>query len=81
MANPLTLHRLEANVEEPYRGNAVPIVLVKCRECDGSGDAKEDALRQCGWCMGMGHIARDRTPEGAVPENETEWLGFQLPAR
>ncbi len=55
------------------------IVLVRCRECAGTGNAK-GGIYQCGWCLGACHVAVDRTLDGGVPDGECEWADHELPA-
>lgn len=58
-------------------------VLVTCRQCAGTGDSRAtDKARatylQCEYCLGQRHVNIDRTPDGGVPDGETEWLGPML---
>jgi DnaJ-class molecular chaperone len=47
-------------------------VLVVCRECAGTGNARGGIL-QCEYCLGQCHIAVNRMPDGGVPDGEKEW--------
>lgn len=47
-------------------------VLIVCRECAGTGNARGGIL-QCEYCLGQCHVAINRTVEGGIPDGETEW--------
>ena len=52
-------------------------VLVRCRDCGGTGIGKE-AFTQCEYCLGQMHINVDRTKDGGVPDGYTEWREIDL---
>lgn len=54
------------------------IVAVWCRECGGTGNAR-DAHLQCEYCLGSCHVYVNRAPGGGVPDGETEWVERELP--
>jgi hypothetical protein len=53
-------------------------VLVICRDCRGATTLADGTA--CGFCMAQGHVAVDRTPDGAVPHDEVEWIAPTLAA-
>lgn len=50
------------------------IVLVKCRECAGTGLAR-GGIYQCGECLGQCHVAVDCTKDGGIPDGWQAWHG------
>jgi hypothetical protein len=58
------------------------IALVVCRDCAGTGlgeSSKIGVRYQCVYCLGGGHIAVDRLPDGGLPDQYIEWRDKELP--
>jgi len=57
-------------------------VIVTFTDCAGTGlgEASDLGLRyQCVYCLGQGHIAVDRAPDGGVPDGYRLWRDAELP--
>lgn len=53
-------------------------VLVKCRECAGTGLGVPAHLA-CEVCLGQSHVCVDRAKDGGVPDGWVRWVDYDLP--
>lgn len=53
-------------------------ILVVCVDCAGTGIGKE-GYTQCEYCLGGGHMAVNRAPDGGCPDGYRVWRDHALP--